>query len=155
MRQTLKHYRFRPIERCHYRFPNFASRLHIIYIIIFQISFSTERLILSAYKYSTYILRGWNEQFSIGTKAGKGWSWTFVTVSNILPIIFNYLPNFFWYFRSSISPWRGPQWKTLFQLAKIHHQAKNQHSLRPPLAFPNLWRNICILFSKYLPQFWE
>ena len=64
------HYRLRLIESVHQRFLNFAS--HFICLQIFQIGFSTERLILSASKYSRYIFRGRNAQFSIGTRQKKG-----------------------------------------------------------------------------------
>ena len=48
------HYRLRLIESGNQRFLNFAS--HFICLQIFQIDFSAKRLILSASKYSRYIL---------------------------------------------------------------------------------------------------
>ena len=60
----------RSIEGGYFRFLNFAS--HFICLQIFQIRLSTERLILSASKYSRYIFRGRNAQFSIGTRQKKG-----------------------------------------------------------------------------------
>ena len=62
--------RLRLIESGYYSLLDFAS--HFICPQICQIGFSTGRLILSVSKYSRYIFRGRNAQFSIGTKQEKG-----------------------------------------------------------------------------------
>ena len=77
------HYGLRLIESGYSRFFDFAS--HFIYLQIFQKCFSTERLILSASKYSRFIFWGRNALFFIGTRQEKGRVECFVRVSNIFP----------------------------------------------------------------------
>ena len=54
-----------------------------------------------------------------------------------------YLPNDICYFRSPISPWRGPLWNSLFWVFYGHglyfHHIKNQPPLGPPSTFPEHW----------------
>ena len=57
---------------------------------IFQIFSSTERLFSSVSKYFRYILKGWNEQFSIEAKAGKGSSFDSFKYST-QELVFKYL----------------------------------------------------------------
>ena len=73
------HYRFRSIERGHFRFlsafylhPNISDRF---------INWASYFISVKIFR---YILRGWNEQFLIGPKARKRSSWAFAAVSNIL-----------------------------------------------------------------------
>ena len=116
--------------------------------------FSTTALILSVSKYSRYIFRGWKAQFSIGTKQEKGrveCLWEFqIFYQGIIAQIFG---KNICYFKSPISPWRGPQWKSLFWAFLLNllwspsTQKINVH-WAPLLAFPNVWLNIfkfCLL----------
>ena len=72
----------------------------------------------------------------------KGTSWTLLNCSNICmkQLVHRYLQNNICYFRSRISPWRGPQLKLLFWafflvMVYIFTMQKNQPLLRPPSTF--------------------
>ena len=121
MANTALHYRLRPIEGVQFRFDNFGS--HFISVQIFQIDFSTLLLILSAFKYFRLILKRRNEHFSISfsyyraietfvqqLRKEKGTSWTHLNDPNIWckQVAQWFLQNNICYFRSTISPWRGP-----------------------------------------------
>ena len=134
------HYRWRLIDSGHQRFLDFAS--HFICLQIFQIGFSTERLILSVSKYSRYIFSGRNAQFSIGTKQEKGrveCLWEFqIFYQGIIAQIFG---KNICYFKSPISPWRGPQSKSLFWAFLLDSlwspfTHKISYDWAPLLAFP-------------------
>ena len=111
--------------------------------------FSTERLILSVSKYSRYIFRGRNAQFSIETRQEKGrveCLWEFqIFHQGIIAQIFG---KNICYSKSPISSRRGPQWKSLFWaffLNSLRNPTTQKISLDwgPHLAFPNALRNIC------------
>ena len=140
------------IETCHYiigegslivieRFLDFAS--HFICLQIFQIGFSTERLILSASKCSRYIFRGRSAQFFIALELA--WKRVEFNVSESFKyftpeLLRKYLKKSIRNFKSLIAPWRGPLSKSLFWaffLNSLRNPTirKNQLSLRPPSCF--------------------
>ena len=144
----VNHYRLRLIESVHQRFLEFAS--HFICLQIFQIDFSAEYLILSASKYSRYNFWGRNAQFFIGTRQEKGQVeclWEFQIFSpEIIAQIFE--EKIFVFFKSPISPWRGPQSKSLFWAFFLNSlwspsTKKISFDWAPLLAFPNVLHNIC------------
>ena len=123
--------------------------------------FSTERLILSVSKYSRYIFRGRNAQFSIETRQEKGrveCLWEFqIFHQGIIAQIFG---KNICYSKSPISPWRGPQWKSLFWAFLLNSlwspsTQKISFHWAPLLAFPNVWLNIFkFCFLNICCNFW-
>ena len=72
--------------------------------------------------------------------------WTFFSDTNIWreQLVHRYSQNNICFFRSPISPWRGPQWKSLFgaffsRHGLYFHHTKNQPPLRPPSTFSENW----------------
>ena len=121
---------------------------HFIYLQIFQICFWTERLILSASKYSRYIFRGRNTQFSIGTKQKKGQVeclWEFqIFYQGIIAQIFG--KKIFVFLKVRFHHEGGLSQSCYFELFfSTRYEAppqKNQLWLSPLLGFPNVWLNI-------------
>ena len=123
--------------------------------------FLTERLTSSVPKYSRYIFGGRNAQFSIGTRQEKGrveCLWEFqIFYQGIIAQIFG---KNICYFKSPISPWRGPQSKSLFWAFFLNSlwspsTKKISFDWAPLLAFPNVWLNIFkFCFLNICCNFW-
>ena len=164
--QSTFHYGLRPIEGVQFRFDNFDS--HFIRVQIFQIDFSTLLLILSAYKYFRLILKRPNEHFSISVwhfhaketfmkqfMKEKRTSWTLLNDYHIWSkqVAQRFLQNNICFFRSPISPWRGPHPTSLFRaffldMVYIFTMPKISLGWGPLQAFLNIARdfgNICFL----------
>ena len=76
-------------------------------------------------------------------------------------LVHRYLQNNICYFRSPISPWRGPQWNSLFWAFFSRHgpyfyHTKNQPLLRPPSTFSEHWPWFWpyLLSEKVMKFFW-
>ena len=93
----------------------------------------------------------------------KGTSWTLLNCSNICmkQLVHRYLQNNICYFRSRISPWRGPQLKLLFWaffLLMVYIFTMQKISLHwgPLHPFLNIYRyfdHICFL-KNFTKHFW-
>ena len=143
--QTL-HFRLRSIETYHKRFLDFAS--HFICFKILQINFTTERLILSMSKYSTYIFGDEmnSSQLELCQERGRvELLWQFQIF--YLGILVQLFAINICHFRSL--QWRGPQWKSLFWAYEKPHQAKNQFSVKPPS-----WFSLNMFYWEMGSYFW-
>ena len=126
------------------RFFNLAP--HFIYIHLFQIDFKETKLTFLNF-YDAM------EAFVKQLKKEKVMSWTLLNDSYIQrkQLVHRYLQNNICYFRSPISPWTGPQLRSLFRafflsMVNIFIMQKISLNWAPVHAFLNIGLNFVICF---------